>query len=62
MKSKTGGKVELFKVVSMWKTLTCSSKSSPMRFMEPCMAELGGSIRDLVCERVSGVWWCFIEE
>ncbi len=62
MKSKTEGYEALFRVVSMWKTFTCSSRISPIRFMEPCMAELGGSMRERVCESVSGVWWWRIEE
>src|ERR671916_3488869 len=57
IKSNTAGKALLFSVVSMWKTLTCSSKSSPMRFKEPCIAELGGSIRERGLESGSGGWW-----
>jgi hypothetical protein len=56
MKSKTGGKALLFRVVSMWKTLAFSSKTLPIRFMEPCMALLGGSMRERVFSRVFGVW------
>jgi hypothetical protein len=62
MKSAKAGKAALLRVVSMWKTLTCLSSRLPMRFMEACMAELGGSIRERVWESVSGVWWYRIEE
>src|SRR4028119_603192 len=61
IKSKTAGKAELFRVVSMWKTFTCSSSRAPIRFIEPCIAELGGSMRERLAERVSGLWWWRIE-
>src|SRR4028118_740736 len=57
MKSKTGGKVALFRVVSMWKTLMALSRISPILFMEPCIAEFGGSIRERGFLSVSAVWW-----
>src|SRR5215204_7014877 len=62
IKSKTDGKALLLRVVSMWKTLTFSSKSLPIRFIELCMAELGGSMRERVRESVSGLWWWRMEE
>src|SRR4028118_1979901 len=57
IKSKTGGKVALLRVVSMWKTLTALSRISPILFMEPCIAEFGGSIRERGFLSVSAVWW-----
>jgi hypothetical protein len=57
IKSANVGKAALLRVVSMWKTLTCSSSSLPILLKDACMAELGGSIRERVCESVSGVWW-----
>jgi hypothetical protein len=62
IKSKTGGKVALFRVVSMWKTLTALSRISPILFIEPCIAEFGGSIRERVFLSVSALWWWRIDE
>jgi hypothetical protein len=45
----------LFRVVSMWKTFTFSSKILPIRSMEPCIAEFGGSISERVCSSVLGL-------
>src|SRR5918997_614928 len=62
IKSKTGGNVALLRVVSIWKTFTALSRISPILFMEPCIAEFGGSMRERVLRRVSALWWWRIEE
>src|ERR671916_2291430 len=62
IKSKTGGKVALLRVVSMWKTFMALSRISPILFIEPCIAEFGGSIRERVLRNVSALWWWRMEE
>ena len=44
-------------LVSIWKTLTCSPISRPIRHADACSSELGGSMNDVECTIVSLLWW-----
>src|SRR5215210_7842652 len=62
MKLNIAGKAALLRVVSMWKTFMALSRISPILFMEPCIAELGGSIKERVFLKVSALWWWRMDE
>src|SRR5690606_18687899 len=51
------GKVSLFSVVSIWKTVTCCPIRSFIRSYEWCMAEFGGSLNDREWRSVCTLWW-----
>ncbi len=51
----------MLSVVSMWKTLTCSLSTRPIRQAEVCISEFFGSMNDRECTIVWLLWWCLIE-
>ena len=50
--------MSLLSVVSIWKTLTVSLMTRPIRQAEWCIAECLWSMNDRDCTIVLALWWC----
>ena len=51
------GNASLFSVVSIWKTLTCSESTRPIRQALECSSDLCGSMNDFELIMVCALWW-----
>src|SRR5215210_7621176 len=52
------GNVSELRVVSIWKIFTAPASRRPMRHVELCSSELGGSMNDRLCCIPVTLWWC----